>query len=69
MKERNTIKITDVDMKVVRGFAENDMNSAKTAEALFMHRNTITYHLDKVKYVTGLNPYKFYDLVKLVQME
>ena len=58
--------VTDLDMEIVQAFADNDMNVATTASSLFLHRNTVTYHLQKVERLTGLSPFKFYDLVKLV---
>lgn len=44
------------------------MNVGEVSRQLFMHRNTVTYHLDKVKRQTGLDPRRFYDLVELVKM-
>lgn len=44
------------------------MNIGEVSRQLFMHRNTVTYHLDKVKRQTGLDPRRFYDLVELVKM-
>ena len=61
-------ELTDLDICVVLSFADNDMDATKTGRKLFMHRNTVQYHLDVVKKKTGLSPMKFYDLVKLVGM-
>ena len=58
--------LTDVDVSVVLAFAENNMRVTQTAKKLFLHRNTVQYHLDIVAKKTGLSPLKFYDLVKLV---
>lgn len=44
------------------------MNIGEVSRQLFMHRNTVTYHLDKVKRQTGLDPRRFYDLVELVKI-
>ena len=49
-------------------FAENSMKLTDTAQAMFIHRNTLVYRLDKIRRTTGLNPYWFYDLCKLVPM-
>lgn len=46
----------------------NSMNVGEVARQLFMHRNIVTYHLDKVKRQTGLDPRRFYDLVELVKI-
>lgn len=61
-------KLTDLDIQTILVFAKNNMNVSKTAQELFFHCNTIRYHLEKVERVTGLNPFKFYDLVELVFM-
>lgn len=44
------------------------MNVTDVTRAIFTHRNTVLYHLDKVKRQTGLDPRRFYDLVELVRM-
>ena len=59
-------KMTKLDIQAVLALADNNMNVAKTGKELFFHRNTIVYHLDKVKRNTGLDPLNFYDLMKLV---
>jgi carbohydrate diacid regulator len=60
-------KLTDVDIKVIIEFANNNMNVSETARHLFMHRNTVIYHLEKVKQITGLSPFNFYDLIQLLK--
>lgn len=52
--------------RTVIAYAENNMNSQKTAEALFYHRNTVAYHLISVRKRTGKDPTKFYDLCELL---
>ena len=59
-------ELTDLDICVVLAFADNDMDATKTGRKLFVHRNTVQYHLDVVGKKTGLSPMKFYDLVRLV---
>ncbi len=56
------------DAHIVVAMANHNMNVTNVARAIFMHRNTVTYHLDKVKRQTGLDPRRFYDLVELVKM-
>lgn len=36
-------------------FLENDCSVAKTAQELFIHRNTLNYRLGKIKELTGIN--------------
>ena len=44
-------------------FFECSLNLSETARNLFMHRNTLTYRLDKIERITGLNIRKFSDAV------
>jgi sugar diacid utilization regulator len=48
--------------------ANHNMNVTDVARAIFAHRNTVLYHLNKVQQQTGLAPRRFYDLVELVKM-
>ena len=59
--------MTERDIEIILGYAENNMNVSETARKMFFHRNTLEYHLDKVKKKTGLDPRKFYDLLELVK--
>ena len=61
-------ELTDTDIAVVIEFANNDMNASETANKLYLHRNSVTYHLNKVKRVTDLSPFRFYDLIQLLQI-
>lgn len=61
-------ELADIDIQIVLALADNNMNESETSRRLFMHRNTVVYHLDKVYKITGLDPTNFYDLVDLVQM-
>lgn len=56
------------DAHIVIAMANHNMNVTDVARAIFAHRNTVLYHLDKVKRQTGLDPRRFYDLVELVRM-
>ena len=42
-------------------FFEHNLNVSTTAKALFMHRNSFHYRLDKLKDKTGLDPRNFRD--------
>lgn len=61
-------KLGEKDVEIIEAMCDNDLNLSKVARALFQHRNTIVYHLDKIKKNTGLDPRKFYELVKLKEM-
>ncbi len=44
-------------------FLESSLNISEASRNLFMHRNTLTYRLDKIERATGLNIRKFSDAV------
>ena len=53
-------------MSTLRCLFDNDLNVSATARALFMHRNTLIYRLNKVRSVTGLDPCSFGDALTLL---
>lgn len=67
-KGTDVATLTEKQKYVIRAFADNDMNVSETARNSFCHRNTITYHLEKIYEDTGLDPRNFYDLVTLLSM-
>lgn len=44
-------------------FLKNNLNLSETAREMFIHRNTLTYRLDKIERLTGLDIKKFSDAV------
>ena len=48
-------------MRTAMSFINNSLNISVAARALYMHRNTMMYRLDKVKRLTGLNIKRFND--------
>ena len=60
--------MTKLDAQAVLMFADCNMNAAEAGRRMYMHRNSVTYHLDKVLRDTGLDAQNFYDLIKLVDM-
>ena len=56
------------DARIIIMMADHSMNVCEVSRELFMHRNTVNYHLNNVKRQTGLDPRRFYDLVELVKM-
>ena len=55
----------DTQMKTVRAFFENNLNVSKTAESLYVHRNTLVYRLEKIRKLTGLDLREFDHAVTL----
>ena len=60
--------LTVEDKEIIETYAECDMNRTKTSEMLYLHSNTVVYHLNKIFKKTGLNPRKFYDLNRLLKI-
>lgn len=58
--------ITERDMAIVRALAKNNLAVTNVAKMLFMHRNTVLYHIRKIERLTGLNPLNFFDLMELM---
>ena len=52
---------TGVGEDFIRGFAENDLNVSKASKAMFIHRNTMIYKLDKLKEISGFDLRVFID--------
>ena len=60
--------LTERQKTTISAIAACDMNISKTAEILYYNRNTVVYHCDNILKKTGLDPRKFYDLVKLMEI-
>jgi len=50
-------------MRTAEAFLKNSLNISETARAMYLHRNTLIYRLDKVENITGLNIRNFGDAV------
>lgn len=56
--------LEDEDMlETVEAFMDNNLNVSETARKLYMHRNTLTYRLDKIRRATGLDIRNFSDAI------
>ena len=62
------INLTDMDKQVILSLADCNMNITEAARRMFAHRNSIEYHVKRVKKISGLDATKFYDLCKLIQI-
>jgi len=65
IKNNKEKKINDFLLETLQGFFDNNLSITQTAKALFIHRNTLLYRLERVKKITGLDPKKFDDAVQL----
>ena len=60
--------LTDLDIKILIAFADNNMNVSETSRQMFLSRSATFYHLEKVKNKTELNPLNFFDLIELLKL-
>lgn len=58
-------KLDATQAQTLNSFFANDLNIQKTANDLYLHRNTLIYRLNKVIEETGYDPKKFNDAVIL----
>lgn len=56
------------DAHIVIAMANHNMNVTDVARAIFAHRNTVLYHLDKIERETKLNPRHIHDLIDLLEI-
>ncbi|MDA5560500.1 helix-turn-helix domain-containing protein [Exiguobacterium sp. MMG028] len=67
LKERNHITASLMEMldlstiELLEALFSHSLNVSHTAKALFMHRNTLNYRLDRLFETTGYDARKFYD--------
>lgn len=60
--------LSDIDISIIEKMCECDMNRKRVAKAVYMHRNTVDYHIFGIKEQTGYDIRKFHDLVALSNM-
>lgn len=58
-------KVNEENIKTLKAFLNHNLHIQKTAEELFIHRNTLIYRLNKISEQTGLDPRKFEDALSL----
>ena len=57
------------DMKnTIQVLLNHNLNVSRTAKALFIHRNTLVFRMDKLKELTGLNPSQYLNHAILCRM-
>ena len=57
--------MNELDKKVIIALADNRMNITDAANHLNKHRNSVIYHIEKIKQKTGLDARDFHGLCKL----
>lgn len=58
--------LSKANAEAILAFADGNMRVCEAAQIMHVAHFSISYHLDRVKSITGLDPRKFYDLAKLV---
>lgn len=66
--DEKTTGLSDIDISIIEQMCECDMNRKRVAKAVYMHRNTVDYHIFGIKEQTGYDIRKFHDLVALSNM-
>lgn len=66
--ESEQTPISAKEKEIIEKICECDMNVSLVAKVMYMHRNTVAYHMGKIKEKTGLDPMRFNDLVELRKM-
>ncbi|MCI1309927.1 MAG: helix-turn-helix domain-containing protein [Lachnospiraceae bacterium] len=63
--EKTAGKLGDKDRQMLETYFACDCSLKEAAGRLFVHKNTLQYHLDRIRTVTGFDPRKFSDAVVL----
>ncbi len=58
-------RLGEEELQMVNRFFEKDLNISETARELYLHRNTLVYHLEKLQKKTGLDIRHFDDAMRL----
>lgn len=59
--QKTISKLNENDISLLQNYFEHDQSLSKTSEALFLHKNTLQYKLDRIHRICGLNPRSFKD--------
>ena len=68
VKNRKPAALTELETEVIRLMAECDLKMSWVARRMKYARSTVFYHVEEITRNTGLDPRKFYDMVKLLEM-
>lgn len=60
--------LSEIEKEIIKAMCKYDMNISNVSISMIYHRNSIIYHIGKIIKKTGLDPRKFYDLLKLKEM-
>ena len=57
-----------VDVEILTAFADGNMRITNAANTTSYDPRTIRYHLERIKQYSGLDPFNFYELIKIIEM-
>ena len=63
--EKKRFKLGEEELQMINKFFEESLNISETARDLYLHRNTLVYHLEKLEKKTGLDIRNFDDALTL----
>jgi predicted nucleic acid-binding Zn ribbon protein len=55
----------EMEKEIIRNMCQYNLKVSRVAKAMFVHRNTVMYHIAEIKEKYHLDPRSYYDLVKL----
>lgn len=58
-------ELSEAEINLLHTYYNNNLSLKKTAEELFIHKNTLQYRLDKIAQKTAANPRDYHDSVKI----
>lgn len=67
-ENKGQAQLDELDVQIIRGLADNRMNVTETAKAMYIHRNTVRFRIERVKKKTNIDPLDFYGLCKLLML-
>ncbi|MGI6117202.1 MAG: CdaR family transcriptional regulator [Bilifractor sp.] len=59
--EKYLSALSEEDLNLLRIYYRSEMSLVRTADALFLHKNTVQYRLDQIRKKSGYNPRQFTD--------
>lgn len=60
--------LNDLERETVLALADNRMNLTNASKVMHKHRNSLIYHIKKIKRKTGLDARDFHDLCELYRI-
>ena len=63
--EKKKFTLSDDELKMINSYFDRNLSLAETARDLYIHRNTLTYRIEKLQKKTGLDIRNFDDAVTL----